>query len=141
MDVNNKEIINSDLSEIEKNKKPLITFAKLNKYFIIPFLIPIFLFLAAGLLYKINQIFINDEKNIFINILFWNITYVLVGLFYFISYFKLKNNKKEQNIPQEKETNQLTFIYNENDSAINNPTEVLSLIILIVIIYELFQII
>ena len=138
MDVNDKEIINSDLSEIEK--KPLITFAKLNKYFIIPFLSPIFLFLATRLFSHINQTFINDEKLIFIDTLFWNVIHVFVGLFYLIYYFKLKLKKKEQNSPKEKETNALTFIYNGSDSAINNPIKVSLLIILISILYELSKI-
>ena len=117
----------------------MITFAKLNKYFLIPFLNPIFLFLTVRLLSQINQTFINDGKNIFIDILFWNINYVFVGLLYFVFHFKLKNNKKEKDIPQEKETNKLSFIYNENDSTINNPIKVSSLIILISILCELSE--
>ena len=140
MDDEDNEIIKSDSYEIKKNKKQLITFAKLNKYFIIPFLSPIFLFLEVRSLSQINQTFINDEKIIFIDILFWNINYAFVGLLYFVSYFKLKNNKKEQKIPQEKETNKLSFIYNENDNVINNPIKVFSLMILISILYELFEI-
>ena len=38
---NQDTLVNSD-----KQKKPLITFAKINKYFIIPFLTPVFCMLA-----------------------------------------------------------------------------------------------
>ena len=43
------------INEILNNKKPLIIFAKLNKYFLFPFLSPIFCMLANYFLDKIKQ--------------------------------------------------------------------------------------
>ena len=39
--VNKFESNEEELSEIANNKKPIITFSKLNKYFLIPFICPV----------------------------------------------------------------------------------------------------
>ena len=132
--------INSDLSELEKNPKRLITFAKLNKYFIIPFIFPIFIFLRNYFLILLRDTNIYHNRIIFIEIIYVDLTFVFTGLLYFITYCKLRSNKKEQNSKHEKGTNELIFIYNDNESEINNPKKVLLLILLISIFLELYQI-
>ena len=62
--------INSDLSELEKNPKQLITFAKLNKYFIIPFIFPIFIFLRNTFFNLLWDTNIYQNRIIFIEIIY-----------------------------------------------------------------------
>ena len=67
-------------------KAPLITFAKLNKYYTIIFLCPIFSMLGNYFLSKIMQANV-IKQNLFFYILHEELTYIFAGLFYFISYF------------------------------------------------------
>ena len=139
MEEENKKIIDSDLPEGENIKKSLIKFAKLNKYFIIPFIIPIIIFLTMVFFNSLREINIYKKRIEFIEIIYKDLTYLSAGLFYYISYCNSKNNKKEQNNNQEKATKALTFIYSGQESVINNPIKIVLLIILISIFLELWQ--
>ena len=82
-----------ELLEREDNKKPIITFSKLNKYFIIPFLCPIF--------YNLSKFFRNlivdtniVSKTEFLDSITAELSFIFSGLFYFISYCKVNFNKK-----------------------------------------------
>ena len=79
-----KDINKTDeLAEIKNNKTSLITFAKLNKYFLIPFLCPIFCILTNFFL--INLIEAKKTKRLdFFIIIYIDLTYVSAGLIYFI---------------------------------------------------------
>ena len=81
-----------ELIEIEQNKHSFITFAKLNKYFLIPFFSPICCMLTNFFLRKIisTNIIKNQEllKSIFIEL-----SYIFGGLLHFISYFRPKTKK------------------------------------------------
>ena len=53
----NSDIINEskrDTLMTDKQKKPFISFAKINKYFLIPFITPVFCMFANYFLYKIK---------------------------------------------------------------------------------------
>ena len=85
---------NELLDEVDNNKRSIISFAKLNRYFLIIFFCPIFgmlgnLFLGFTLGTKIVQ------KLEFPFSLYNCLSYFLAGLFHFISYFRvnLKKNK------------------------------------------------
>ena len=114
----------SELSEIGNAKNSLVTFAKLNKYFLIPFLCPIFCTLTnyfLGELMKSSAI----KKVEFIGLIYVELSYVFGGLFHFVSYFSLK-------VKKEKERNSntgITYIYNESGKNYN-ITKVLLLILL-----------
>ena len=81
-----------ELIEIEQNKHSFITFARLNKYFLIPFFSPICCMLTNFFLRKIisTNIIKNQEllKSIFIEL-----SYIFGGLLHFISYFRPKTKK------------------------------------------------
>ena len=72
---------NDELTEKIHEKKSLITFAKLNKFFLIPFLFAIFIFIS-----NLLEIIIGRTKVIrnseFITTVFYDLPYVLAGLFY-----------------------------------------------------------
>ena len=81
------------LSERENNKKSIITFSRLNKYFLIPFLYPVFCVLR-----NIFKDLVVESKVINNSKLFYSISidlsYIFAGLFYFKPYFKTNFNKK-----------------------------------------------
>ena len=81
-----------EIKEVKIKKAPLITFAKLNKYYTIIFLCPIFSMLGNYFLSKIMQANV-IKQNLFFYILHEELTYIFAGLFYFISYFRGKSNK------------------------------------------------
>ena len=85
--------------EYEYKKKSPITFAKLNKYFLIPFLSPVFC--MGGNAIKNNE---------FTSTILMETSYVIAGLFYFIIHFKLKVNKGKEPISYD----DIDYIYNEN---------------------------
>ena len=89
------------LNEQEDKKTSLITFAKLNKYFLIPFIVPIFSMstnYCIALLIETNTI----KKLEFLGVIYIEITYMLVGLLHFIPYFRKNigkgNDSKRTNI-------------------------------------------
>ena len=84
MEEENKKIIDSDLPEGENIKKSLIKFAKLNKYFIIPFIIPIIIFLTMVFFNSLREINIYKKRIEFIEIIYKDLTYLSAGLFYYI---------------------------------------------------------
>ena len=134
---------NEELTEIEDNKKSIITFSKLNKYFLIPFLCPIFCALTnlfMDLVYKEKVI----NKFDFFSSVSTDLSFIFAGLFYFVPHFKANYNKK--NYPSSNnETNNSGIIYIYNEGIINNyhPCKIIMLIILlslIIVIDNLFYI-
>ena len=101
------------LIKSDKQKKPLITCAKLNKYFLIPFLAPVFCMLANYFFDRIRKIkFVRNEEFIFTSYIL--LSYFVAGCFYFISKFRQKvEGAKENILYRENTTNSITFIYNE----------------------------
>ena len=101
------------LNEKSKSKQPLIMFTKLNKYFLFPFLSPIFCMLSNYFLDKIlhSNIIING----FMLIVFVQFSYAAGGSLYFISYFHQKLNKRNDNnvTSKIKKNNYIKYIYNK----------------------------
>ena len=105
---------NDELTEKENKNEPLISFAKLNKYFLIPLSYPIFFFVSSILDETIaeNNVFKNPEL---ITTIIYDVSIILAGLFYFISYFRPKKNmKKESNNSEEKSNIFIMKIYQLN---------------------------
>ena len=111
--VNNSR--DESLIKTENTKQPLITFAKINKYFLIPFLCPVFCMLANYFILEIRDAYV-IKKEEFALAFFVNFSYVGAGLFYFISYFRQKvDEAKEIIIYRERSSVSIKYIYNENN--------------------------
>ena len=108
---------NSDTKEsFTKNEKlhqPLITFAKINKYFLIPFLCPVFCMMANYCIGKFDKQKIMNKAE-FIVPVYVILSYVAAGTPYFISKFNQKvEGGKEGIIYRERIPNNIKYIYNE----------------------------
>ena len=129
-----------ELSEIKDTKKPIITFAKLNKYFFILILSPIFFMLTNFFQYLIQENKIVNKSQL-LDSLVDDLSYIFAGLFYFISYFKEKFNKNNEP-PSNNENNNsgIIYIYNEGITYNYNPYKVILLIILLSLIIGINEI-
>ena len=104
-------------NETKAKKECLFGFAKLNKYFIIPFICPI---ISMACNYLINDIIdaIGFENREFLLISYVEITYIGGGVVYFISWIRTKTEetRDKANFYKEKErstSSTITYIYNE----------------------------
>ena len=103
---------NSLLKE-DTTKQPLIAFAKINKYFLIPFLCPVFCMLANYFIIFINEAKVIKKEEFALSF-FILLSYVGAGLLYFISYFRQKvDGGKEEIIYRERPSTSIKYIYNE----------------------------
>lgn len=101
------------LTKDEKPHQPLITFAKLNKYFLIPFLCPVFCMMANYCIGKCDKQKIMNKAE-FIVPVYVILSYVAAGTPYFISKFNQKvEGGKEVIIYRERIPNNIKYIYNE----------------------------
>ena len=123
----------TESTENGDNKKPLLIFSKLNKYFLIPFLCPIFYTISIyfRLLIKDSKVI---TKIVFLDTIFIDLAYILTGLFYFIPYFNInlnKNNISYLNIQR----NNPEVIYHDNkiQNDKNNTFKIIMLIILLIL--------
>ena len=100
--------------EPEDNKKPFVVFAKLNKYFIIPFLCPILCMTANYFLALLVE-----EKVIkrveFTGLIIIEFSYVVGGLVYFIIYIKQKVNKEKEHYFKDG----IKYLYNKSTKIKN----------------------
>ena len=108
---------NSDTKEsLTKNEKlhqPLITFAKINKYFLIPFLCPVFCMMANYCIGKFDKQKIMNKAE-FIVPVYVILSYVAAGTPYFISKFNQKvEGGKEVIIYRERIPHNIKYIYNK----------------------------
>ena len=103
LNLESKEYKGEELTE----NKSLITFSKLNKYFIIPFLCAMFCTLSNYFLVSILRTSV-IKKPEFIISMFIDLSYFFGGLFHFISYFRYldntsdKSSNKKRKLIQEK---------------------------------------
>ena len=113
----------------DKQKKPLITCAKLNKYFLIPFIAPVFNMFSNYFIFKVGeQKVVKHEEFIITSIIM--ITYIVAGCLYFISKLRQKvEGAKEKIIYNEPNSSPIKYIYNEGIK-----TNVLKELILIIFI-------
>ena len=103
---------NSLLKE-DTTKQPFIAFAKINKYFLIPFLCPVFCMLANYFIIFINEAKVIKKEEFALSF-FILLSYVGAGLLYFISYFRQKvDGGKEEIIYRERPSTSIKYIYNE----------------------------
>ena len=128
-------------STLSKEKqKPLIAFAKLNKYFLIPFLCPIFCMLSTyflGVIISTNVI----KRVEFIASIYFELAYVSAGLFHFVSYFKsIENEEKEEYLERENTQKGIYYIYNKN-TRVYSPLKIFILAILLSLLIGTSQII
>ena len=135
---------NNAIESLTKDEKPhqsLITFAKLNKYFLIPFLCPVFCMLAnylLGLIINTNAV----KAPHFIFPVYIMFSYIAAGSLYFISYFNQKvEDGKENIIYRERAASSIRYIYNDVNKK-NLLKEYILIIFLgfLVVIFELFSI-
>ena len=121
---------NDELNEKSNEKKSLITFAKLNKFFLIPILCAIF-----GFLNYLFEIIIDETEVIkrqeFIKSICYELPYVLAGLFYFISYFKSNAKRKNKSNNNKESDTGINYIYNENLPTIYNSKKIIMIILLL----------
>ena len=106
-----------EIKEVKIKKAPLITFAKLNKYYTILFICPIFSMLVNYFLSKIVKANVIKQSSFF-SILLEELTYIFAGLFYFISYFKGKSNRPKKFDKNFCDETSIKYIY--NSPLVNN---------------------
>ena len=106
-----------EIKEVKIKKAPLITFAKLNKYYTILFICPIFSMLVNYFLSKIVKANVIKQSSFF-SILLEELTYIFAGLFYFISYFKGKSNRPKKFDKNFCAETSIKYIY--NSPLVNN---------------------
>ena len=103
----------STTTEEKEKKEPLFSFTKLNKYYIFPFLSPVCCFLNNTFLTLILE---NDDKQLdkgFLFSLHANLTYLIGGLLYFISWIRTKTKKSIDNIDKRASSKKYEYIYND----------------------------
>ena len=113
----NLSIINESRNESfigsNKRKKTFISFAKINKFFLVPFLTPIFCSLGNFFLLKIKETKVVKNEE-FILTSFILLSYVGAGCFYFISKFRQKvEGAKEKIIYKGMSLSNTQKLYNE----------------------------
>ena len=121
----------SDIEEIKEKKKPLITFAKLNRYFLIIFFCPVFGMLGNLFLSKTIRTRIVGKLE-FVFSVYNCLAFLLAGLFHFISYFRV-NLKKNNSSIFEKEINNLGNIKKYNQD-IFNKCDIFKIIVFIILL-------
>ena len=115
---------NDEKFEVKRgNKKSIIIFSKLNKYFLIPFLCPIFYTLSD---YFEDLILQKNNYQNFFDIIFTDLSYIFAGLFFFIPYFKFNFNRKNDSSSN---NSGIKYIYNEVLINNYNPCKIILLII------------
>ena len=104
------------MEERDKNsnkKECLFSFDRINKYYLFPFISPIFCMLANFLLHLIRNKTTDKEINYeFALSIFINFTYIFGGLIYFISFIRTKTEETKENAIIYKNKNSLNLIYN-----------------------------
>ena len=106
--------VKDSLVKNENQNKNFITFAKINKYFLIPFLCPVFCMISNYFLLLLGDTKVIINSKFFIPV-YVEFTYAAAGLLYYISYFKDKINEVKEDIiyREERPSNSIKYIYNE----------------------------
>lgn len=130
--------------ENKKSKECLFGFAKINKYFIFPFLCPIICMICN---YFLNLIIIDNdefEKKQFLLSSFMDITFIGGGLVYFISCIRVKTEQTRENSENKKERKEsssassIKLIYNERYKI--NKLKVFGILIVISLFLSIFNV-
>ena len=111
------------LSEKVDDKMPILTFSKLNKYFIIPFLCPIFYMISKFFKSLIEDANIINNSNI-LDPITTELSFIFSGLFYFITFFKVNFNKQNLSSQIIEKGNNGAIIYDNNNNKISNKNKI-----------------
>ena len=130
-------------NEKKVEKMPLFSFAKINKYFIFPFLCPICCMLANYFIRLILRTDNIENKEFLISITVCA-SYIGGGLLYFISYIRTKTEeaRKEKNEEafkqKERSPSSITYIFNDGQKTISY--KIYGIIFIMSMIAALFEI-
>ena len=124
--------------EIKNKKEHMFSLAKINKYYLFPFLAPIFCMLGNYFIHLIN----NDNKNKdnkleFTFSIFINLTYIMGGLLYFISFIRTKTEESKDKAIIYKERKSLNLIYNK-DKPKKSKIKIFFILIFISILLSIY---
>ena len=127
----------------ENEKKCLFSFAKINKYFIIPFLCPIIGFLA-NIFIELMQKNTEFKVDLYFPVtMFACLTYFGGGLLYFVSYIRTKTEETRNNAiaykERERASSAIIYIYNENEPK-KNIWKIFGFLLIMSIVIPLFSI-
>ena len=126
----------------ENEKKCLFSFAKINKYFIIPFLCPIIGFLA-NIFIQLMQDNAGLKVDLYFPVtMFACLTYFGGGLLYFVSYIRTKTEETRNNAITYKERERpssIIYIYNEGAPK-KNIWKIFGFLLIMSIVIPLFSI-
>lgn len=89
----------------------LISFSKLNKYFILPFFVPILSVVANEILIEYNAAYIDNETNKYLFSLYISSSLIVGGLPYFISLIISRRKKKEDIIDKNESSSSIKLIH------------------------------
>ena len=121
---------NEELIEKTNENKSLITFAKFNKFFLIPILLAIFNFLSDLLEFIIDQSKVIKNPEV-VKSIFYDISNVFAGFFYFIPYLQVNVNIKKKLTNKEKSDIVSNYIYKKSLGNIINTKKDIIIIILL----------
>lgn len=126
------------VDEENVNKKECIfSFAKINKYYLFPFLAPLFCMISNHFLHLINiQNNPNNNNQEFILIIFTNLAFIIGGLSYFISFIRNKTEQIKNNAIISKERKTLNLIYNEGYKT--NKKKIFGILFLMSILLSIY---
>ena len=141
---NDNESENENGKENNNKKESLISFAKLNKYFIFPFICPIICMICNYfLILGIDEIGFKNRE--FLLSTFVEISYIGGGLVYFISWIRRKTEETRENamiykkIERRNSSNiSIKYIYNEGPKK--NPLKIFGIIFFISLCITLFSV-
>ena len=87
---NNDDNIEETINNNKKEKQGIITFSKLNKYYLLPFICPIFCMLERVFRERIGEQLENNNDDIFLTSIIPSLSYILGGLLSFIPSLSIK---------------------------------------------------
>ena len=117
MDLENNDDIEENINNNIKKKEGIISFSKLNKYYLLPFICPIFCMLGTVIRKKIepNE---NDNKKIviFITSVIVSLSDILGGLLSFIPSLreKTKNSRNDALVYKINKKSEIELVYKTN---------------------------
>ena len=129
------DVTKKEPNTFKKEIKQKITFAKLNKYFLLPFLAPIFCMMTN---YFLDKVAYSKIKRVeFLILIYIELSFITAGILHFIT--KYRSRRKKPKINNDKDENShnkvIELIYNNSFNI--NTKKVLMFIILISLIYTI----
>ena len=121
----------------ENKKECLFSFAIINKYFIFPFLCPIFCMLTNSSYLLVDGDINDEKKHNFLNCMLQFLSYLPGGLLYFVTFIRTKTNETRNKaiINIESSPNNIKYIYNAVELK-KNECKIIGYLIIMSIIYS-----